>query len=149
MTILQQSVGYPVARLTSQSSKPLALLNAELIQDEGHSNSMTLQQLEERMIDWLDSGQYQCYAIMHRSLPVAYCLCRTEAESLYIRQLFTLRNYRKRGLAKKLLDYVEAHAGPAQILRLEVLATNKAAIKFYQKLGYKLYAHTFEKVVQD
>lgn len=148
MTILQQSVGYPVARLTSQNSKPLALLNAELIQDEGHSNSMTLQQLEDRMIDWLDSGQYQCYGIMHRSLPVAYCLCRSEADNVYIRQLFTLRNYRKRGLAKKLLDYVEAHAEPSQIMRLEVLATNKAAIKFYQKLGYRMYAHTFEKVVQ-
>lgn len=149
MTILQQSVGYPVAKLTAQSSKPLALLNAELIQDEGHRNSMSLQELEDRMVSWLDSGDYECYGIMHRSLPVAYCLFRIEPDGLYIRQLFTLRNYRKRGLATKLLDYIEDHSSSSPVLRLEVLATNKAAIKFYEKRGYALYAHTFEKQIKN
>ena len=97
MTKLQNEIGYPVAVFTSQQSQALALLNAELIQDEGHANSLSLTQLQQRMTTWLDSGEYECYAILHRNLPVAYCLWRNEESyghsCIYIRQLFTLRHY--------------------------------------------------------
>lgn len=145
MTILQQSVGYPVSRMTSKHHKSLALLNAELIQDEGHHNSMSLTELEARITDWLDSGQYQCHAILHRNLPVSYCIWREETSHLHIRQLFTLRHYRGRGLATKLIDHLQDTYAHNKPIRLEVLATNKSAIKFYEKHGFKLYAHTFQR----
>ncbi|EAR08436.1 GNAT family N-acetyltransferase [Reinekea blandensis] len=145
MTILQQSVGYPVARLTSRQSKALALLNAELIQDEGHSNNLSLLELETRMTEWLDEEEYFCHAVLHRNLPVSYCLWREEASHIHVRQLFTLRNYRGRGLATKLLDFLQDKFAIDKPLRLEVLASNKAAMTFYQKHGFELYAHTFQK----
>lgn len=146
MTILQQSVGYPIARLTSRQSKSLALLNAELIQDEGQTNALSLIELEERMIGWLDREDYQCHAVLHRNLPVSYCLWQEEPSHLHIRQLFTLRHYRGRGLATKLIDYLQTEVMEQdKPLRLEVLATNKAAMKFYKKLGFELYSHTFQR----
>lgn len=149
MTILQQSVGYPVARLTSKQSKALALLNAELIQDEGHTNNLSLLELETRMSDWLDQETYHCHAVLHRNLPVSYCLWREEASHLHVRQLFTLRNYRSRGLATKLLDFLQRKQAADKPLRLDVLSTNKAAMAFYQKHGFELYAHTFQKQPTD
>jgi ribosomal protein S18 acetylase RimI-like enzyme len=145
MTILQQSVGYPVARMTSKQYKSLALLNAELIQDEGHSNTMSLPELEQRMIHWLDSGEYGCHAVLHRNLPVSYCIWREEPSNVYIRQVFTLRNYRGRGLATKLINAVQNGVANSKPVRLEVLANNKAAMKFYKKLGFELYSHTFQR----
>ncbi len=131
--------------MSSKQYKSLALLNAELIQDEGHHNSMTLPELEQRMIKWLDSGHYLCHAVLHRNLPVAYCLWRHEPSNIYIRQLFTLRHYRGRGLATKLLEFVQSQDAKGLPLRLEVLANNKKAIKFYEKHGFKLYSHTYQR----
>lgn len=145
MTLLQQSVGYPVSRMSAKHFKALALLNAELIQDEGHSNQMSLAELEQRIIHWLDSGEYGCHAVLHRNLPVCYCIWREEASHLYVRQLFTLRNYRSRGLATKLLAQVAQVVGEGKPMRLEALANNKAAIHFYKKLGFELYSQTFQK----
>lgn len=145
MTILQQSVGYPVSQMTAKHAKNLALLNAELIQDEKHENAMTLAELEHRMEAWLESGEYQCHAILHRNLPVSYCIWREEGSHLHIRQIFTLRNYRKRGLATKLIDHIQDTFAGKKPIRLEVLAHNKQAMKFYEKLGFTLYAHTFQR----
>lgn len=145
MTIFQQAVGYPVSPMSSKHFKTLALLNAELIQDEGHANHLTLAELEQRIIGWLDSGEYGCHAVLHRNLPVSYCIWREEASHLYIRQLFTLRNYRGRGLATKLIHQVAETVGQGKPIRLEALAKNDTAIRFYQKLGFSLYSQTFQK----
>jgi len=144
VTILQQSVGFPVAQLSERHYKALALLNAELIQDEGHTNHMSLGELESRIVQWLKSGEYVCNAILHRSLPVAYCIWREEPSHFYVRQIFTLRNYRKRGLATKLIRYLQEDHAKVKPLRLEVLAKNKNAQKFYEKLGFHLYSHTYQ-----
>jgi ribosomal protein S18 acetylase RimI-like enzyme len=131
--------------MSSKQYKSLALLNAELIQDEGHSNTMSLPELEARIIQWLDSGEYQCHAVLHRNLPVAYCIWREEPSHLHVRQLFTLRNYRGRGLATKIINYLQDHAVAQKPLRLDVLSGNKEAIKFYKKLGFELYSHTYQR----
>ena len=145
MTILQQSVGYPVSQMSAKQYKALALLNAELIQDEGHDNTMTLAQLEQRMTTWLEMGEYHCHAVLHRNLPVSYCIWREESSHIYVRQIFTLRHYRNKGLATKLITYLQQNYAMIKPLRLEVLAKNKAAAKFYQKLGFELYSHTFQR----
>ncbi|WP_196157628.1 GNAT family N-acetyltransferase [Reinekea sp. G2M2-21] len=145
MTILQQSVGYPVSRMSAKHYKALALMNAELIQDEGHANTMTLTELEQRIISWLDGGEYGCHAVLHRNLPVSYCIWREEESHLYVRQIFTLRQYRKRGLATKMIEFLQHNVANGKPIRLEVLAKNKQAAKFYQKLGFELYSHTFQR----
>jgi hypothetical protein len=48
---------YRVASAEDYST--LATLNAQLIQDEGDRNPMSVAQLEERMRGWLTSGEYQ------------------------------------------------------------------------------------------
>jgi len=47
-------------RLASAQDCPLlAVLHTQLIQDEGHRNSMTVAQLEDHMREWMTSGAYQ------------------------------------------------------------------------------------------
>ena len=55
-------------RLASTEDGPtLAVLNAQLIQDEGHRNSMTVAQLEDRMWGWLTQAHIQ--ALLWRGSP--------------------------------------------------------------------------------
>ncbi len=145
LTIFLQSVGYPIVQLHHNHSRNLALLNAELIQDEGHANDMSLPELEERMSQWLKSADYICYAVMHHCNVVSYCLWRCEPSHIHVRQLFTLRNYRRKGLASKLLEYLRENTEDQRPIRLEVLASNHAAQKFYEKHGFSLYSHTYQK----
>jgi len=44
-------------RATLEDASVLAPMNAQLIRDEGHRNSMTVPQLSERMVLWL-GGEY-------------------------------------------------------------------------------------------
>src|SRR5918911_110719 len=60
-------------RLASAQDCPmLAVLNAQLIQDEGHRNRMTVAELEDRMREWLTSGEYQALLWEDHHEVVAY-----------------------------------------------------------------------------
>lgn len=60
----------------------LGKLNYHLIQDEGHRNSMTIAQLEERMDGWLTPGEYRAILFEDDVETVAYALRETDAERL-------------------------------------------------------------------
>ena len=51
----------------------LGKMNKRLIEDERHPNSMNVQQLTQRMTDWLQ-GEYTCYLATKDMITVAYCL---------------------------------------------------------------------------
>jgi hypothetical protein len=65
----------------------LARMNQHLIRDEGHRNSISLVQLEERMSTWL-RNEYKAFIFLKTQEPVGYVLFRPEADWLYVRQLF-------------------------------------------------------------
>src|SRR5689334_20952645 len=80
-------------RLASAEDCPtLAVLNAQLIQDEGHRNAMTVAQLEGRMRDWLSSGEYQALLWEDHHEVVAYAVFRDTATEVYLRQFFVVRH---------------------------------------------------------
>lgn len=54
----------------------LAALNAQLIQDEGHRNPMTVRELEARVATWLRSG-YRAVLFEDADRVVAYALYRS------------------------------------------------------------------------
>ena len=77
----------------------LADLNHQLIRDEGHRNAMTLPQLEGRMRSWL-TGEYRAVIFENGGEVVAYTLYREQAEEIYLRQLFVIRNCRLQGIGR-------------------------------------------------
>ena len=89
-------------RLASTEDGPtLAVLNAQLIQDEGHRNSMTVAQLEDRMGGWLSSGAYQALLWEDHHEVVAYALFRETAAEVYLRQFFVVRHRRREGIGRQ------------------------------------------------
>lgn len=122
----------------------LAKMNQQLIQDEGHPNKMTLEELRVRMSEWL-KGEYEVVLFEKDGNSVAYALYRMEDYGIYLRHLFVNREQRKQGLGKEAFRILSSKVWPAgQKIVLEVLVSNKSAIDFWKSIGFKDYSLKME-----
>ena len=122
----------------------LAQMNKRLIEDERHPNKMKISELEERMKTWL-RGDYTGYLAEMDHVPLAYCLYRDDGDYYYMRQLYVEREHRRKGIAKKLLDWMFLNDWSDKRVRTDVLAHNKDAIIFYEKYGFQVGCLRMEK----
>ncbi|APV48881.1 GNAT family N-acetyltransferase [Betaproteobacteria bacterium GR16-43] len=122
----------------------LAPLNAQLIQDEGHRNAMTVHELAERMAAWL-RADYRAAIFEVSGSPVGYALYRVGPEHVYLRQLFVRSDFRRRGFGRQALEWLwrNSWAG-APRLRIDVLVGNTSGAAFWRAVGFKDYCLTME-----
>jgi GNAT superfamily N-acetyltransferase len=137
-------------RLASAEDCPtLAVLNAQLIQDEGHRNAMTVAQLEDRMRGWLSSGEYQALLWEDHHEVVAYALFRETAVKVYLRQFFVVRHRRREGIGRQAIAVLLTQVWPRHKRRtVSVLVQNAPAVAFWRAVGYTDYALSLEIVPQ-
>jgi len=122
----------------------LAELNHQLIRDEGHRNPMTVAQLEQRMRDWL-AGEYHAILFEDYGEVVAYALFREQPDEIYLRQLFVVRNRRRRGIGRRAVEILRSEVWPkTKRLTVDVLVTNQDAVAFWRAIGYADYSLTLE-----
>ena len=147
---LWPSRGQPAAmrwrRATVDDVGELGKLNAQLIQDEGHENAMSVPELERRMGDWLVET-YVATLFRVRGRTVAYSLHRDDDRGgHYLRQFFVVRGERRKGYGRRAMELLIAEVlRPDARLHLQVLLNNDRARSFYQSLGFEPYALTLEK----
>ncbi len=139
MSSIVMSHEMEIRSATAQDIDRLGEMNKRLIEDEGHSNPMSVSALTERMRTWL-SADYRAYLVWNDSEAVACALYREEEQAYYLRQLFVERDYRRRGIAKALLDWLFERCWGDKTVRLEVLAHNGIAIAFYRAYGFSVRA---------
>jgi predicted acetyltransferase len=131
-------------RATLNDCALLAELNHQLIRDEGHRNKMTVPELERRMKSWIAS-EYAAMLFENDSEVVAYALYREQPEEIYLRQLFVVRNQRRKGIGKEAVKILRSKIWPKnKRLTVEVLLQNEAAVAFWRAVGYKDYSLTLE-----
>ena len=122
----------------------LAELNHQLIRDEGHRNSMSVPELEQRMRGWI-SGEYRAIIYEDAGGVVAYALFREQAEEIYLRQLFVVRHRRGQGIGRQAVAILRSQIWPkTKRLTVEVLVANQRAVKFWRSVGYADYALSLE-----
>ena len=96
------------------------------------------------MKGWLAS-EYAAMLFENDGEVVAYALYREQPEEIYLRQLFVVRNQRRKGLGKEAVRILRSKVWPKnKRLTVEVLLQNKAAIAFWRAVGYKDYCLTLE-----
>ena len=131
-------------RATLDDCALLAEFNHQLIRDEGHRNSMTVPELEERIRGWLTS-EYTATLFEEDREVVAYALYREEREEIYLRQLFVSRDRRRQGIGREAVEILRSTIWPkSKRLTVEVLVQNTAAVAFWRALGYRDYSLMLE-----
>jgi GNAT superfamily N-acetyltransferase len=118
----------------------LARMNKHLIEDEGHSNSMTLAQLAQRMRGWITAGTYKAVLFEQDDQPVAYALYRNDPSSVYLRHFFVERDWRRQGVGRRALRLLRETVLPAgKPVQVDVLAANERGRAFWEALGFENY----------
>lgn len=127
-----------------EDAELLAPLNAQLIRDEGHRNSMSEAQLAERVAAWLRSD-YSAVIVESGKAIVGYALWRTGPEFIYLRQLLVVPAFRRRGVGRQTLNWLSKNTWVGSPrLRIDVLIGNTAAISFWRAIGFHDYCLTME-----
>jgi predicted acetyltransferase len=122
----------------------LAELNHQLIRDEGHRNKMTVPELEQRLKDWLAS-EYAGVIFERDGQIVAYALYRDQPEEIYLRQLFVVRDQRRKGIGREAFEVLRSQIWPNnKRLTVEVLVKNEVAVAFWRSVGCKDYCLCLE-----
>ena len=129
----------------------LAELNAQMIQDEGHQNKMSVFELEQRMKDWLEKS-YQAVIFEDNNELVAYVLYREADEGwegpaggIYIRHFFVVRHRRREQLGTNIFAILRNKIwNEGCRITLEVLIPNNRARAFWEALGFREYCITYE-----
>jgi GNAT superfamily N-acetyltransferase len=124
----------------------LGELNHQLIADEGHSNPMSVVELESRMRSWLQEGYVAI--LFEREVEVAaYALYRAEIDSIHLRHFFVVRHLRRQGIGREAMRLLREFIWPqASRLTVSVLTHNEPAMKFWRAMGYRDYCLTMERL---
>ena len=122
----------------------LGRMNKRLIEDEGHSNPMTEEQLADRMAQWI-AANYAAHILTANGEKAGYCVSRYDGDAIYIRQLYIDRNYRRRGYGTYFINWLHQHVWQFRKLRLEVLAGNERGRLFWRHIGFQEYCIVMER----
>lgn len=122
----------------------LARLNQQLIEDEGHSNPMTVLELVERMRHWL-ATTYSGIIFEDERGVIAYALYQEELTQIYLRQFFVARERRRCGLGRQAMNILFTQIWPGdKRLTVSALWHNAPAMAFWRAMGYSEYSVTLE-----
>jgi GNAT superfamily N-acetyltransferase len=122
----------------------LAGMNRELIRDEGHRNKMSLAELEQRMLDFLNN-KYEAVIVSSGRNDIGYVLYKKEPEWLYLRQIFVIDKMRHKGIGCRIIEWLRDNPWKDfKTIRTDVLVDNSIGINFWKAVGFKEYCITME-----
>ncbi len=130
-------------RATIADAPALAVMNAQLIRDEGHRNRMSPAELEARMAGWL-GGDYEAVVFEEAGRSAGYALFRRDPEYVYLRQFFVQPACRRRGVGRAAFGWLRRHVWHGGRVRVEVLVGNTAGVAFWRAVGFGDYCLTLE-----
>ena len=129
----------------------LAELNAQLIEDTRHRSSLTVEELKPLIVAWLGQGYRAVLFELNRGI-VAYALYRVEDSyrpgepTVYLKQFFVGREYRRRGIGRRAFALLEEEIWPPGCrITADVLVHNTTARRFWKSIGFHDYAVILEK----
>ncbi len=112
----------------------LAQMNIQLRSDEKMDTIMTDDQVRERMIAMLGDGYTALIFSSESGDVVGYTLTDHSRTPMYLRQLFVMERFRRKGLGREMIHATMRRLKTAE-LDIEVMAWNQSARAFYGKIG--------------
>lgn len=126
----------------------LCIFNQLLIRDEGSNNTMTLKELEQRMLGLFNNG-YQATFIQVNDENIGYVLYverkNEKAEPyIFLRHFFIQDAYRRKGIGKDVITQLKAEQFKDKKVLLEVLVRNERGRNFWESCGFEYRSMTME-----
>jgi GNAT superfamily N-acetyltransferase len=136
-----------IKRANQDDIPQLAVMNHQLIQDEGSRNPMEVEQLGERMQGWLDDGWTALLVIVGEDV-AGYMLYQQRVDDyfldqkeVFIRQFFIRRGMRGQGIGRQAIEVIVGAWLPSgATLMLEVMAGNEVGLAFWERVGFEAYS---------
>ena len=113
----------------------LARFNKQLIEDERNDNPMSVDELQDRMRQFI-SSEFRAFFFLAKRKIVGYALVKMDSMPLYLRQFFICREHRRKGYGREAFAQLLAFFG-ADKMDIEVLQWNQAGIAFWKSLGFE------------
>jgi GNAT superfamily N-acetyltransferase len=129
----------------------LALMNKELIEDEGSRNPMTLDMLQQRMRGWLqDNWTIRIFVEEVTNQTAGYAVFQIrpdeyfpEQSIVYLRQMFIRRPLRGQGAGEQAFEVLRQQCFPPRAtVVIDVLFSNPRGRRFWEKMGFQTYCTT-------
>lgn len=125
-----------VRKATYRDIPLLTQMNKRLIEDEKSPNTMDDEQLQRRMVSFID-GRYKGWILEAGSEPAGYALTIDQNTELYVRHFFVDRPYRRRGYGRWLINWLDQNLFVHyQKITVDVLSHNPDAIAFWRAVGF-------------
>lgn len=122
----------------------LAEWNLQLIRDEQHRNPMTVDQLAERMRNWLKTDEYRA-VVFSADEPVGHAVFKCDPGLIHLRQFFVRRDRRRAGIGRAAVALLREQIWPRDVrLTVDVLCHNQPGVAFWRSVGYRDYNLTLE-----
>ena len=125
---------------TIDDSPMLAVMNRQLIDDEGNGNTMTIAELEDRMREWLQKGVYTGYMFKLNGGIIGYAL--VDLSEMWMRHFFICRECRRQGYGRAAVGLLFEKFGVDEI-GLSCLTKNVAGQAFWRNFGHEAYSIKF------
>ena len=131
----------------------LTKMNRALVEDEQHRHRFKPDAwFEDRMRGFL-SCVYKAVLFELDDEAVAYALYTDHpdhSDTLYLRQIFVDRAYRRQGLGREVMRILKEEIWPKdKRLTVGALVGNQVALAFYKSVGFKDYALELEIAVSE
>lgn len=125
----------------------LARMNAELVEDQGSSSRVPIDELEERFRVWIRTGEYYIDMFDESGSTFGYAVYQVRGDYyfpaqrvVYLRHFFIERRYRGQGWGTVAFETLTAQRFPKEhAVALDVVSTNPIGQLFWEKLGFKPY----------
>ena len=124
-----------IRECTNQDVAQLALMNKHLIEDEKSNNPMGVEELEHRMMDFLNSD-YKAYLFIEDDTVLGYALIRHTSTPLYLRQFYIKREFRRQHYGKTAFELLMKHI-QADTIDIDVLPWNERGRLFWRSCGFE------------
>ena len=138
-----------IVRCSIEDISSLALMNKHLIEDEGSDNTMSVEELADRMRRFL-SSDYNAYYFVEDEITIGYALIKHTSSPIYLRQFYIDREYRRKHYGKQafymLLDFLNTTE-----IDLDVLPDNEIGLEFWKSLGFKskYISMSYKKILEN
>ncbi|PSH62234.1 GNAT family N-acetyltransferase [Phyllobacterium sophorae] len=152
--MLQETI--EIRRATAEDFDKLAMLNRELIEDEKHRNPMTVPELKERFLRFVNCENWTVDLFIQNGEIVGFATHRFEPDNaepsgqrIYLRQFYISRQHRRSGNGRSALELlIQSRFNDKERIVLEVVETNPGGKAFWSRTGFDPYSTIMERVVE-